>query len=52
VPKQENFRLIDEVYGAIPLKSLTSFLKVLVVNHHLMDHFEDIELAYRPFGEP
>jgi F0F1-type ATP synthase delta subunit len=46
VPKQENFRLIDEVYGKIPLKSLTSFLKVLV-DHHLMDHFEDVELAYR-----
>jgi F-type H+-transporting ATPase subunit delta len=46
VPKEENYRLIDEVYGKIPLKSLTSFLKV-IVDHHLMDHFEDVELAYR-----
>jgi F-type H+-transporting ATPase subunit delta len=46
VPKEENYRLIDAIYGKIPLKSLTGFLKVLV-DHHLMDHFEDVELAYR-----
>lgn len=38
VPKQENFRLIDEVYGAIPLKSLTSFLKVHIDIHHAMTY--------------
>jgi F-type H+-transporting ATPase subunit delta len=46
LPKEDIYHLIDEIYGKIPLKSLTSFLKV-VVNHHRMDHFKDIEAAYR-----
>jgi F-type H+-transporting ATPase subunit delta len=46
VEKKDAYHLIDEIYGKIPLKSLTSFLKVLV-DHHLMDHFADVEFAYR-----
>jgi len=42
----EIYKIIDELYGAVPLKSFTPFLKV-VANHHLMDHFERIEAAFR-----
>jgi F-type H+-transporting ATPase subunit delta len=44
--KDKAYELLDELYGKIPLKSLTSFLKV-VVNHHLMDHLKEIEECYR-----
>jgi F-type H+-transporting ATPase subunit delta len=44
--KAEAYQILDDLYGKIPLKSLTPFLKV-VVNHHLMDHLSDIEECYR-----
>jgi len=44
--KEKAYQLIDELYGDIPLKFLTSFLKV-VANHHLMDHVSEIVECYR-----
>lgn len=44
--KGDLYHLIDEIYADIALKSLTSFLKVLV-DHHRMAHFRDVENAYR-----
>lgn len=44
--KEKLYPLVDEIYGKIPLKSLVPFLKV-VIAHHRMNHFSEIEAAYR-----
>lgn len=45
VPEEASFKALEEEWGEIPLKSLVSFLKLLV-DKHLIDHFEQIERAF------
>lgn len=43
--KEKAFALIDEIYGKSPLKSLPSFLKVLV-DRHAIEHFKEVRATY------